>query len=519
MPPGGEGQAEGTARQPAQSQSPPDAGSSPPDWGTVELAGLFPEIFDAAPDAIVVVDERGTIVLANRQSEAMFGYERSELIGEKVEILVPEGLRKDHVEHRDRYMKDPERRPMGAELELEAVKRDGTRFPVEISLSPLQTERGLLVMAAVRDVADRQRAQQRFRDLIEAAPDAIVLVDGSGEITLVNEQAEAMFGYERSELIGEKVEALVPEGLREEHVGHREGYIEDPETRPMGVDLDLSAVRADGSEFPVEISLAPLEGEDGTEVMAAVRDMTERRQIEQKLREYAEQLERSNEDWEHFAHVISHDLKEPIRMVQSYLDLLETRYGDKLEDDAEEFMNYAVEGAGRMKDLIDGLLAYSRVQQESSGLEPVDPADVIENILDTLQIRIEETDADVDVGTLPTVKADRAQLAQVFQNLIENALKFSGEETPAIEIRAEKRDGMVRFEVEDHGVGIEPELQEKIFEIFHGSSADEGGGRGIGLSVCSRILQRHGGEIGVDSVPGEGSTFWFTLPAAGQDTA
>ncbi len=350
-----------------------------------------------------------------------------------------------------------------------------------------------------------------FPEVFEAAPDAILVVDASGTIVLANRQVEATFGYDREELLGETVEALVPEGLRRDHVEHRRRYMKDPERRPMGMNLDLQAVRRNGERFPVEISLSPLGTDQGLLVMAAIRDVTDRRQIEQKLREHAEELEHSNEEWERFAHVISHDLKEPIRMVNSYLQLLEERHGDQLDGDAEEFVTYAVQGARRMSHLIDGLLAYSRLDRKSGEFEPVDASEIVDEVLDGLSLRVEETGAQIEVDDLPVVRGDAAQLGQVFQNLLENALKFSGDQAPRVAIYTDREGEMARFHVEDDGVGIDPGHQERIFDIFQGSLEEDGGGRGIGLSVCKRIVERHGGDMGVESAPGEGSRFWFTL--------
>ncbi|MDX1611898.1 MAG: PAS domain S-box protein, partial [Candidatus Thermoplasmatota archaeon] len=186
-------------------------GSSGTGWNTVELATLFPSLFDAAPDGIVVVDPEGTILLANRQTKALFGYGPEELVGKKVEVLIPEAVREVHVGHRDAYMDNPQVRPMGANLDLQGVRKDGTEFPVEISLAPIHTpDDRLLVMAAVRDITERIEAERRFRDLLEAAPDAMILVEEDGRIVLVNQQTEDLFGYSRNALIGEPIETLIP---------------------------------------------------------------------------------------------------------------------------------------------------------------------------------------------------------------------------------------------------------------------------------------------------------------------
>ncbi|WP_436840381.1 PAS domain S-box protein [Streptomyces flavofungini] len=249
----------------------------------------FRALLEAAPDAMVIVDDGGMIRLVNAQTETLFGYPRNELLGRPVEILVPRRFRDQHPGHRLGYSGNQQVRPMGANLELYGLRRDGAEFPVEISLSPLQTPDGLLISAAVRDVSERKAADARFRALLEAAPDAIVIVDDAGIIQLVNAQTEALFGYRREELLERPVEILVPQRFHHHHPSHRHGYVSNRRVRPMGAGLDLYGLRKDGAEFPVEISLSPLETPDGTLVSAAIRDVSERKAAEAQLAELYEQ--------------------------------------------------------------------------------------------------------------------------------------------------------------------------------------------------------------------------------------
>jgi PAS domain S-box-containing protein len=933
----------------------------------------FRKLLEATPDAMVIVDNQGEIVLANTQAETLFGYRQEVLVGQVVEVLIPEGFQDKHRQHRAGYFASPQVRPMGVELELYARRRDGTQFPVEISLSPLQTEDEILVLAAIRDVSRRKRveealsqseerfrialkssplvvshqdrelrftwiynpppgfsaedvlgktdadllppedakwlteikrrvlangegeqqefqiglggdvhfydltieplrdsggqivgvtsaavditehkrAQERFRKLLEATPDAMIIVDEEGKIVLTNAQAEALFGYPQKILVGQSVEVLIPQRFREKHKQHRVGYSAQPQVRPMGMGLDLYALCQDGTEFPAEISLSPLQTEEGVLFLAAIRDVSDRKQAEmtlqqaydslesqitmqaaelsqmqkdlrvqsspdksvgkelarftnqlrivadvsrqintvldsdellpkvvsllqhrfdfyyvhiflldstkntlvmragsgdagkrmrqqqygipgdakqslvahaarskqiisvpdvtketrflpnpllpqtrseivvpllagnellgvldvqdnqpyrfgqsdvyifgslaghiatalqnarlfeesrrsqeayrhlativetsndaiigmdlagrfiswnaaaerlygyspaetigqsteiivpverhqepaqildsiqrgqsiapfetvrmtkdgrrvhvsltvspltdhegrttgasiiardiskrkraeETLRERTLALERSNQELEQFAYVASHDLQEPLRMVTSYMQLLARRYQGQLDADADAFIAFAVDGANRMKNLIDDLLAYSRIGTRGKALAPVDSGALLAQVLTDLQFTIEESRAKITYDPLPTVVADRSQLAQVFRNLVGNAFKFRSDQPPVVHISVARQEDDWVFSVHDNGIGIDPEYGERIFVIFQRlHNREEYPGTGIGLAICKKIVERHGGRIWVESEPGYGSIFHFTLP-------
>jgi len=361
------------------------------------------------------------------------------------------------------------------------------------------------------DVADT-----KFRALLESAPDSIVIVDRRGRIAIVNQQVEQMFGYRRDELVGQPIEILIPDRFREQHVGDRSRYVAHPRTRPMGAGLQLFARRKDGTEFPVEISLSPLEEPDGMLVTSIVRDVSDRKRAEEQLRQAAAELESSNAELEQFAYVASHDLQEPLRMVASYTQLLARRYQGKLDEDADEFIGFAVDGATRMQALINDLLAYSRVGTRGRPFEATKTADIVDRVTADLDVAIKEAGATITRGPLPIVMGDAVQLGQLFQNLISNAIKFREERPPVVRINAEREGSAWRFSVQDNGIGIEPEYAERIFVIFQRlHSRAEYPGTGIGLAICKKIVERHGGHIWVESPPGEGTTFHFTIPSRG----
>ncbi len=354
-----------------------------------------------------------------------------------------------------------------------------------------------------------------FRGLLEVAPDPIVIVDQLGGIVLVNRQTELAFGYTRDELIGQRIETLVPDQLREIHSRHRATYNEDPHTRPMGIGLELFGRRKDGSHFPVEISLSPLKTDgEGTLIVSIVRDITGRKQTEERLREIAADLARSNMELEQFAYVASHDLQEPLRMVASYTQLLARRYRGKLDQEADEFIGFAVDGALRMQELINDLLTFSRVGSRPLELQKIDLNHIIERILSDLAVGIEEAGATVTYDDLPTLEADAIQIQQLFQNLIANAIKFGRPGVPpVVRVSAHPIRHGWAFAVTDNGIGIEPQYRERIFVLFQRlHSRAEYPGTGIGLAICKKIVERHGGTIRVESEVGQGTTFEFTLP-------
>lgn len=358
------------------------------------------------------------------------------------------------------------------------------------------------------------RAQdERFRLIVEAAPNAIVVVDAAGRIVLVNSQTEILFGYAREELLGSLVEVLVPTRFRAAHPQERRSFFASPRARPMGAGRDLYGRRKDGSEFPVEIGLNPIETEDGTLVLSAIVDITERKRAEERLAAQTQALARSNAELQQFAYVASHDLQEPLRAVAASVELLQRRYGGQLDARADEYIRHAVDGATRMQALIHDLLAYSRVDTLAQPAEPNDLGDLLAAALRNLRAAVQEAGATVTHDELPVIVCDATQIVQLLQNLIGNALKFRGEAPPRVHVSAREAPGEWIVSVRDNGIGIEPQYFERIFRMFQRlHTREEYPGTGIGLAICRKVVERHGGHVWVDSTPGAGATFSFTLP-------
>jgi PAS domain S-box-containing protein len=338
-------------------------------------------------------------------------------------------------------------------------------------------------------------------------------VNQSGEIVLLNVQAEKQFGYRRDELVGQPVKNIIPDGFAERLIADDLRSAEDALAQQIGTGIELTGRRKDGSDFPIEIMLSPLESAEGTLVTAAIRDITTRKKSEANLLQKVAELNRSNEELGQFAYIASHDLQEPLRMVASYTQLLSRRYKGKLDADADDFIAFAVDGASRMQRLIQDLLAYSRVGTMGSDLLDTSSEDALRQALFNLRGAIEESSALVTHDPLPSVMADKMQLTQLFQNLVGNAIKYQGPGVPRVHIAAGKSNGKKwTFSVQDNGLGIDPQYFKKIFGVFQRLHTREAfAGTGIGLAICKKIVEQHGGSISVESQPGQGSTFRFAL--------
>jgi PAS domain S-box-containing protein len=484
------------------------------------MEGRYRGLLEAAPDAMVVVDQHGNIVLLNVQAERQFGYSRDELFGQQIKNIIPEGFAERVLADGLRSINEALVQQIGMGIELSGRRKDGSEFPIEIMLSPLESADGILVTTAIRDISVRKAAEKhlarmegRYRGLLEAAPDAMVVVDQFGKIVLLNVQAERQFGYSRDELLGQPIKNIVPEGFAERILADGLRSIEDALAQQIGMGIELSGRRKDGSEFPIEIMLSPLESAEGILVTTAIRDITARANAEAQLLKKVEELRSSNEELGQFAYIASHDLQEPLRMVASYTQLLSKRYKGKLDSDADEFIAFAVDGASRMQLLIQDLLTYSRVGTNGKVLLEVSCEEVLRLALANLRKAIEESGALVTHDPLPAILADEMQLVQLFQNLIGNAIKYKNPGVPKVHIGA-ARTGTHKwmFSVQDNGLGIDSQHFERIFGMFQRlHRREEYAGTGIGLAICKKIAERHGGAISVESELGKGSIFRFAL--------
>jgi PAS domain S-box-containing protein len=465
----------------------------------------FRALLESAPDAIVIVDRFGTIAIVNAQTEKLFGYSRAQLIGKPVEMLMPDRFHRTHPKHRAGFFADPQARSMGSGLELYGKRNDGTEFPIEISLSPLETEDGVLVSSAIRDITERKKAEAKFRGVLESAPDAMVIVDRQGRIVLVNAQTEQIFGYSRDELVGQWVELLMPDRFRRQHPDYRSGYFDRPKARSMGSGLELYGRRKDGSEFPVEISLSPLNTEEGVLVCSAIRDISERKQVESSLKLAISELEA-------FSYSVAHDLRAPLRGMNGFAELLLQDFGDKLGPQGLDFLQEIHTNAVKMGALIDALLSLSKVARSDLKVEPTDLSSLARAIAARLQAAEPGREVTAVIQEQLHANVDLHLARALLENLLSNAWKFTGKVSSArveLGFSAERR----AFYVKDNGAGFDMAYADKLFAPFQRlHSARDFAGTGIGLATVQRIVHRHGGKVWAEGKVDEGAAFYFTMP-------
>jgi PAS domain S-box-containing protein len=475
-------------------------------------AEVVNELLHAAADAAIVTDADGRIVFVNRGAEALFGYAAEELVGEPVETLMPQDLRAQHQEYRQRYKSAPRARPLLSGLDLYGLRKDGSRFRAEIALTPVETNAGLLVASTIREVNAGDESEAYFRTMLETAPDAMIIVDERGRIAIVNRQAEDMFGYSRAELLGHEVEMLLPESVRQHHHGHRSRYAQTPELRPMGPGQDLLGRRKDGREFPVEISLSPVRTSSGMFVSSVIRDVTQRRRMEQEIiaaRQAAERAQKANTA---FLAAASHDLRQPVQALSLLNGALRRTVKDAR---AREMIDHQEHSLTAMTNLLNSLLDISRL--DAGAVTPEFEEFPMQRLIDRLSAEFgrQASHKGLEFSSEPCavmVRSDPNLLSEIIQNLVSNAIRYT--DKGSVKMVCDCSGDTCRLEVVDTGIGIEEDQLEAIFKEFHqtktpGSSTE---GFGLGLAIVRRLADLLEHDIGVESQPGKGSTFRVQVP-------
>lgn len=615
----------------------------------LQCKATFENLFELSPEALILVDSKGNISRMNVQGEKLFGYDRQEVVGKDHDILVPEGQKEKHATALKAYMRQPRIRVMGIGLGLQARRKDGSQFAVDIDLGPIVIEGELFAISVVRDATERKKledglleSEKRYHGLYDSIREGILRMDLSGHILGANKALVNMLGYPPNELSLNTNQQMTPEKWQAKEANVVQKQVIE---RGYSDEYEKEYIRKDGSFVPVSLRLWLIRDESGqpSSMWGIVRDITEQKQAEQALRESEEKyrslftnmslgyaycemvfdknnqpidfiyievndsfekltglkrtgvigkrvtevipsinethpeiiptygkvvqtgeptafevffqplqkwlsivvyrpkigyfvaifenitehkeaeetllnrtraLEDANSELRQFAYVVSHDLREPLRIITSFAQSLEKRYRNKLDKTADEYIDFIVDGTTRMQNLIDDILTYSRVGMRAVPFEPVDMEKVFQDAVANLKISIEETNAQITYDPPPVISGDPAQLAQVMQNLLSNAVKFHRQGVnPVIHVSAKQDMDEWVFSVRDNGIGIGHELFGRLFTLFQRlNPQDKYKGSGVGLAVAKRVIQRHGGRIWVESQPGQGSTFYFSIP-------
>ncbi|ADJ27640.1 sensor histidine kinase [Nitrosococcus watsonii] len=487
----------------------------------------FKHLLESASNALLISDHQGQIVFSNTALEKCFGYTGKELLGLTIEDLIPKRFRQQHKTYHADYIASPHLHGTHQELN-DALKplglhKNGTEFPLEISLIPLETSTGLYVLSIVRDTTPQRPAEEtpsqyealaweskaRLQAILNTATDGIIIIDENGLIETFNPGAERLFGYEAAEAIGQNILILMPSPHREQDTGYIERYLQTGQGEFIGASRETTGMRKNGSTFPIDISISEMRLGERRLFTGIVRDITERHHFKE--------LEEKNAELERFIYTVSHDLRSPLITIHGFAGMLKQSFTQHNQEQILEDIGRIQAAAAKMQLLLDDLLELSRIGRLPNRPEKFSLSDLTREATELVQSAITKRGVQIKVApTLPHLFGDRRRLLEVMQNLIENAVKFMGDQkAPWIEINAYEEEGKLLCYVRDNGMGIDPRYHEKIFNLFD-SLHQNVEGTGIGLTIVKRIIEIHEGHVWVQSAGaiGQGSTFYFSLPRA-----
>lgn len=488
----------------------------------------FKALLESAPDAMVIIDKKGIITLINAQTERLFGYNRTELYGNTIEMLIPQRFREKHISHRSGYFHEPKAREMGVGLDLFGRKKDGSEFPADISLNYIKTDEGILASAAIRDITERKSVERRikeneeqFRLLVENIKDyAIIMLDSDGNIKSWNKGAESINGYSADEIIGKNISVF----YTQDEINRKEPEQNLKKAKEKGrYENEALRVRKDGSQFFADVIYTSLYDDKNNfrGFLKVTRDITQRKKNEEEinllnieLTAKVNELEISNKEMESFSYSVSHDLRAPIRSINGFSKIIEKNYASLFDKDGKEYLNIIIKESVRLAHLIDDLLSFSRLGKKELQKTMVDMEALAKEVADEL-FKSEENQLKVKINIkpLPACYCDDTLIRQVFVNLISNAIKFSSTQPePSIEIGYTAEKDSTTYYVKDNGVGFDMKFYDKLFGVFERlHNPDEFPGTGIGLSIVKRIIVRHGGKVWAEGKVNGGATFYFSL--------
>ncbi|MCE3254190.1 MAG: sensor histidine kinase [Cellvibrio sp.] len=462
------------------------------------------ELLDAVPAGIIVTHQDGRISYLNAEAEQLFGYLRDELIGQSIDLLLPDRFSPNHAQLRQSYIDNPSTRYMGAGRDLYGKRKDDSEFPLEIGLRSLTADGEQFIVATIVNIARRKQLEQRLVKVIEASPYGQLLVDEQGIIQLINPSLLQLFGYTKDELLGKSMDILLPERYRDGHEKLRAGYVQKPSLRPMGLGRDLTGRHKSGTEIPIEIGLSPVESDVGNLTLAVVTDISERKRLELNLKQ-------ANAHLEEFTYVASHDLKSPLRGISDLVDWIHEDLNTNAPEPVAKNIERIKLRIGRMERLIDDLLLYARAGKRAKESSAVDVHTLIADIIEMHPVPAEfQVRQEIHINE---IYAAKIPLETVLRNLFSNALKHHRGINPTITISAEASGSYCLFKVIDNGPGIPKAAQERVFRLFQTLSNNESSGSGIGLALARRLTESHGGQIELISDPdSKGCSFHVWWP-------
>ncbi len=485
-------------------------------------------IFNHALDAIITISEKGEIIEWNRQAEEVFGWSDQEAIGKNMaDLIIPPPYRDRHHKGMQKFLANGTSNILNRRIELEALRRDGLAFPVELSVTEHRSDGHYNFTAFISDITERKQAEEALKDsenkmrtIVDNTVDGLITINEKGKIETFNKACEDMFGYSVKEVIGKNIKILMPEPYHSEHDGYLSHYYKTGEKKIIGIGREVEARRKDGTVFPIDLSVSEVTVKGRRLYSGIIRDITERKLAETRLLEYTDKLRRSNQELDDFAYITSHDLKEPLRGLHNFSRFLIEDYEDRLDEEGKNMLHTIADLTKRMDAQLSSLLHYSRLERTELSVRKTDLNELVNNTIAMHDIQIKESGVEIKIERpLPEVVCDYVRIAEAFQNLIGNSLKYNDSADKEIEIGYREDDpdhpGEIVYFVKDNGIGIDEKNLDNIFKIFRRLHAQDayGGGTGSGLTITKRIITRHGGKIWAESPgKGQGTTFYFTIP-------
>jgi len=485
-------------------------------------------VMDSVLDGFIIIDEKGSIHSFNKAAIKVFGYRLDEVIGKNVKMLMPDPYHSEHDQYLTNYQKTGHKKIIGLGREIVAQRKDGSCFPMELSVNEMKLEHGLFFLGTIRDITEKKEAEKSIRSHLEhietmmnTVLDGLITIDAKGIVHSFNHAAESIFGYTKEQVIGQNVKMLMPDPYQSGHDGYLKHYHATGEKKVIGLGREIKALKRNGTIFPMELGVNEMEVQGKKMFVGTIRDISERKNAEDEIKNFIQKLQISNQELDQFAYIASHDLKEPLRGLANNAIFLQEDYEDVLDEDGNKRINRMRFLCTRMEQLVDSLLYYSRLGRQELAIESTDINKVITKIKElTLLDEIDDKIELLIPQPLPHIICDVPRVTELFRNLISNAIKYNRSDIKKIEIGVTQKVNPATnqleqqvFYVKDNGIGIESKFFNDIFRIFKRLNEEEEDikGTGVGLTFVKKIIERHKGSIWLESRLKQGTCFFFTL--------